>query len=120
MMIWRCEVCGYLHEGKEPPGSCPKCAASRDKFKLLDEEEAEIMQDAMLTKEKYSQILEKLDEVSQLAAEGMLLDLDDGCNKIFNKARDDIESLQKMIRDELAGHAGQCIWIKVASDGDLP
>lgn len=118
--MWRCEVCGYLHEGDEPPEICPKCGAPKEKFELLDEEETEMMRDALQTKEKYAQILEKLDEVFQLAQEGIDLDLDDGCNKIFNKTKEEISGIHKMIKDELAGHAQQCIWVKVASDGEMP
>jgi rubrerythrin len=22
---WKCSVCGYIHEGKEPPAKCPSC-----------------------------------------------------------------------------------------------
>jgi flavorubredoxin/NADPH-dependent 2,4-dienoyl-CoA reductase/sulfur reductase-like enzyme/rubredoxin len=29
---WRCRVCGYVHEGPEPPDECPACGASRDMF----------------------------------------------------------------------------------------
>jgi mannose-6-phosphate isomerase-like protein (cupin superfamily) len=29
---WNCSVCGYIHEGAEPPGKCPNCAAPKDKF----------------------------------------------------------------------------------------
>ncbi|MBN1336426.1 MAG: FAD-dependent oxidoreductase [Deltaproteobacteria bacterium] len=29
---WRCEVCGYVHDGAEPPERCPVCGASRDRF----------------------------------------------------------------------------------------
>ncbi len=120
MKIWRCEVCGYLHEAAEPPEVCPKCGAPREKFELLDEEEAEIMRDALLTKEKYAQILSRLEEVSRLAQEGIDLDLDEGCSKIFQQTREDMAGIQKKIKDELAGHAQQCIWVKVASDGELP
>ena len=120
MKMWRCEVCGYLHEGDEPPDICPKCGAPKEKFELLDEEETEMMHEALDTKDKYRQILEKLDEVDKLAAEGVELDLDDGCNKIFNKTRDDIADVRKMIKDELNSHAQECIWVKVASDGEMP
>ncbi|MBU0985013.1 MAG: rubrerythrin family protein [candidate division Zixibacteria bacterium] len=24
-IAWRCSVCGYVHEGTEPPGKCPCC-----------------------------------------------------------------------------------------------
>jgi len=29
---WRCEVCGYLHEGPEPPAECPVCGAPASDF----------------------------------------------------------------------------------------
>lgn len=29
---WKCGVCGYIHEGKEPPVKCPCCAHSREHF----------------------------------------------------------------------------------------
>lgn len=32
---WRCTVCGYIHEGDEPPDVCPVCGAGKDKFELV-------------------------------------------------------------------------------------
>ena len=29
---WRCSVCGYIHEGNEPPGKCPCCKHGREYF----------------------------------------------------------------------------------------
>jgi rubrerythrin len=29
---WKCSVCGYVHEGKEPPLKCPCCAHPREYF----------------------------------------------------------------------------------------
>ena len=29
---WRCTVCGYVHQGEEPPDYCPVCGALRDDF----------------------------------------------------------------------------------------
>jgi len=29
---WKCTVCGYIHEGEEPPEKCPICGADRSKF----------------------------------------------------------------------------------------
>jgi nitrite reductase (NADH) large subunit len=29
---WRCTVCGYVHRGPEPPGSCPVCGVPREEF----------------------------------------------------------------------------------------
>lgn len=32
-----CTVCGYIHEGDEPPKECPVCKASSDKFEEMKE-----------------------------------------------------------------------------------
>jgi len=29
---WKCRVCGYIHEGPEPPEECPVCGAGKDMF----------------------------------------------------------------------------------------
>ncbi len=34
---WRCTVCGYIHEGPEPPAVCPVCAADRSSFEEMAE-----------------------------------------------------------------------------------
>lgn len=30
--VWRCKVCGYLCARPEPPGRCPVCKATKDRF----------------------------------------------------------------------------------------
>lgn len=32
MKKWKCTVCGYIHEGDEPPDKCPVCGADKSKF----------------------------------------------------------------------------------------
>lgn len=29
---WKCSVCGYIHEGTEPPAKCPSCKHSREHY----------------------------------------------------------------------------------------
>ena len=42
MKKWRCTVCGYIHEGEEPPEICPVCGADRSKFvEIVTEEKDE-------------------------------------------------------------------------------
>jgi rubrerythrin len=36
-VVWRCRNCGYLHEGKEAPTSCPACLHPQAHFELLGE-----------------------------------------------------------------------------------
>ncbi len=37
VVTWRCLNCGYLHEGKEAPNTCPACAHPQAHFELLGE-----------------------------------------------------------------------------------
>lgn len=32
MSLWRCRVCGYEHQGEQPPDECPVCHAERSAF----------------------------------------------------------------------------------------
>jgi len=31
-ITWKCSVCGYVHEGTEPPANCPCCKHAREYF----------------------------------------------------------------------------------------
>jgi hypothetical protein len=42
---WKCTVCGYIHEGGEPPEFCPVCGADRTLFVPLDEAVPGLLQD---------------------------------------------------------------------------
>ena len=33
---WKCSVCGFIHEGKEPPARCPCCDHPREYFEPAD------------------------------------------------------------------------------------
>ncbi|MGD9948748.1 MAG: rubredoxin-like domain-containing protein [Desulfobulbus sp.] len=39
MRKWECTVCGYIHEGDEPPDECPICSADKSMFVEIIEEE---------------------------------------------------------------------------------
>ncbi len=36
-VVWKCRVCGYLHEGKKPPQNCPACHHPQAYFELMVE-----------------------------------------------------------------------------------
>ena len=38
MKKWQCMVCGYIHEGEEPPDECPVCGADKSEFVEVTEE----------------------------------------------------------------------------------
>lgn len=37
MAKWECTICGYIHEGDEPPDECPDCGADKDDFVRVEE-----------------------------------------------------------------------------------
>ena len=37
MAKFRCTVCGYIHEGENPPAACPVCKVGPEKFEKLEE-----------------------------------------------------------------------------------
>ncbi len=37
MAKWICTVCGYIHEGEQPPEQCPVCKQPAEKFKKIEE-----------------------------------------------------------------------------------
>mgnify|MGYP003604006163 CR=1 FL=1 len=38
MKKWECTICGYIHEGDEPPDECPLCGADKSQFVEVKEE----------------------------------------------------------------------------------
>jgi flavin reductase (DIM6/NTAB) family NADH-FMN oxidoreductase RutF len=36
---WRCDVCGYIHTGENPPEVCPICGVDASHFELVTEEQ---------------------------------------------------------------------------------
>ncbi len=37
--MFRCKVCGWIHEGAAPPDACPSCGAPADRFRAMDSAE---------------------------------------------------------------------------------
>ena len=38
MSKWRCTICGYIHEGVEPPEICPLCGVDKTHFEKIEDE----------------------------------------------------------------------------------
>ena len=37
MKKWKCNVCGYIHEGDTPPEECPLCGVGPEDFEEVTE-----------------------------------------------------------------------------------
>ncbi len=110
MKIWKCEVCGYLHDGEEAPEKCPKCGAPRDKFSQLSSEATELVAKSRRTNDIHMEIAALLGRVLALSEEGSSINLDPGCKAIFEKSKAAAASLQQQIKAELAAHMNKGKW----------
>lgn len=108
--LWRCSVCGYVHEGEEAPEACPKCGAPKDKFAALSPEEAEKIYKSDRTNDIHMELIRLAGKITELCSEGIGLNLDPPCVSVFNKAKDDAWVIKQRSKAELEGHMKKGKW----------
>lgn len=108
--MWQCSACGYIWDGEEPPDRCPKCNAAREKFVALEEKTIEMVERSRFTNSLHMQLVLLLEQVMDVAEDGIDDNLDPGCVKIFKRALAEAETLQQSIKAELQGHMKKGKW----------
>ena len=105
-----CGTCGYIWEQGEPPDRCPKCNARREKFSKLEDEAIELIERSRYTNSLYFHLYGLLEQVQDLAEEGMDDNLDPQCVRLFAKAADQSDVLLQSIKSELKNHMKKGKW----------
>ena len=85
--LFKCAVCGYIHEGIEAPEVCPKCNLGKEKFVELTSEEAEKIYSSDRTNDIHAEIIVLASKIAKLAQEGIEINLDPKCVNGFEKAK---------------------------------
>ena len=109
-LLWKCSVCGYVHEGMEAPDACPKCGATKDKFVVLSEEDAKKIYDADRTNDIHAEIIELAMKIKELTKEGIEINLDPPCVALFKQAHDEAWIIKQRSKAEIAGHISKGKW----------
>lgn len=109
-MLWKCSVCGYVHEGREAPEYCPKCGAPKEKFVKLTEEEAKKIFDSDRTNDIHMEIVHLAMKIKALAKEGIEINLDPPCVALFKQSHDEAWVIKQRSKAEIAGHVGRGKW----------
>lgn len=109
-MLWKCSVCGYMHEGDNPPAACPKCGAPAEKFNALSEEEADKVYASDRTNDIHMEIINLTMAIKELAEEGIEINLDPPCVSVFEKAKNEAWVIKQRSKAELAGHMTKGKW----------
>ena len=108
--MWRCGGCGYVWDGEEAPDECPKCGTPKEKFSAIEEKAAELIERSRYTNSLHMQLFGLLEQVMDVAEEGIDDNLDPNCVKIFTRALGVAETLTQSIKAELQGHMNKGKW----------
>lgn len=108
--LFKCSVCGYVHEGTEAPDKCPKCGAPKEKFNELDKEAAGKIYASDRTNDIHMELITLATNMQKLAEEGIKLNLDPPCVGVFTAAKEEAWVIKQRSKAELAGHVGKGKW----------
>jgi predicted nucleic acid-binding Zn-ribbon protein len=108
--LWKCEVCGLIYEGVEPPEKCPKCGAPREKFRQLTQQEEELVKRSRYSNYLHMKAYVLLKELLAVAEEGIKDNLDPGCYKIFSEEKEFALITMQKIMAELEAHMKKGKW----------
>ncbi|MCR3922628.1 MAG: rubredoxin [Firmicutes bacterium] len=109
-MLWKCSVCGFMHEGSEAPAKCPKCGAPKEKIIVLSAEDAKKVYDSDRTNDIHMEIVRLAMQIKDLAQEGIDLDLDPPCVAVFKNAINEAWVIKQRSKAEIAGHMAKGKW----------
>jgi len=110
MKLWKCSVCGYVHEGEDAPDICPKCGSPKEKFVLLNDEDAKKVFMSDRTNDIHMEIINLCGKIKVLSEEGIRINLDPPCVAAFGKARDESWVIKQRAKAELEGHMKRGKW----------
>lgn len=110
MKLFRCQVCGYVHEGNDAPDYCPKCNAPKDKFLELSQEDADKIYKSNRTNDIHAELVVLAGKIALLSEEGIKLNLDPACVSAFEKAKNEAWVIKQRCKAELEGHMKKGKW----------
>jgi rubredoxin len=110
MALFRCGVCGYIHDGDEAPAKCPKCGAPKEQFKRLEKEEEDKIVKSRKTNEMHVAISGLYAKVQKWARIIKEENLDPACVTIADRVLKDTHETIQAIKAELQGHMKKGKW----------
>ncbi len=108
--LFKCSVCGYMHEGEAAPANCPKCGATADKFAELAPEAADKVYRSDFTNSLHMELIGLAENIISLCEEGIEDDLDPMCVRAFQEALNEAWVIKQRSKAELAGHMSKGKW----------
>ncbi len=106
----KCGVCGYIHDGDEVAGICPKCGAPAEKFQSLDEVAANLVERSRHTNALHAQLIDLARQIERVCEAGIEDALDPGCVMVFEQSLQASFVQMKLSMTEMQGHMAKGKW----------
>ena len=106
---WKC-VCGYIHDGDKAPAQCPKCGAPAEKFSLLDDTAAKLVERSRRTNALHCRVVDLARKIERVCKDGIEDNLDPGCVDVFEKTLAQSYEMMKLSMTEVQGHMLKGKW----------
>lgn len=110
MSKWKCQGCGYVHDGESAPQCCPKCGAAAEKFEKLSDDAAAKIERARHTNMLHTKLISLCREMEWVCKDGIKDKLDPGCVDVFEKCLMNSYVMMKMSMAEIATHEKKDKW----------
>ena len=110
MKKWKCGACGFIHDGDSAPEKCPKCGAPKEKFVLLDEAAANLVQRSRHSNMLHAEAITLARQLECVCKDGIKDNLDPGCVDVFQKSLAHAYQVMKLSMTELQGHMNKGKW----------
>ncbi len=110
MKKMKCAGCGYIHDGEEAPGKCPKCSAPKEQFVLLADAAISLVERSRHTNALHSHVIDLARQLEAACNDGIKDELDPGCVDVFTKSRAMAWQIMKLSMTEMQGHMGKGKW----------
>ena len=110
MRKWKCEVCGYIHDGDEVCDTCPKCGAAAEKFQALDDAAGTLIERSRHTNALHAQLIDLARQIERVCADGIRDALDPACVDVFKKSLTAAYIQMKLSMTEMQGHMNKGKW----------
>lgn len=110
MPLWRCGVCGYVHDGKDAPNKCPKCGAPKEQFKLIEKEAGILILKSRKTNEMHVAIAGLCAKIEKWAKTIKEENLDPPCVALAERVLKDTHEIIQSIKAELESHMKKGKW----------
>lgn len=109
MKKWKC-ACGYIHDGETAPEKCPKCGAPKEKFTLLDDAAANLVERSRKTNMLHAELIAKARKIEAICKAGIEDNLDPACVDVFKKSLASAYEMMKLSMTEVQGHMNKGKW----------